>query len=60
MLKFKKDGKEVGVLKDSATEPEGEAFEYKIQDNNHIEPASEEEKEEPEEIKEEVTDESVG
>lgn len=29
MLKFKKDGKVVGVLKDEATEPEGTAFEFK-------------------------------
>lgn len=29
MLKFKKDGKVVGVLKDDANEPEGEAFKLK-------------------------------
>ena len=28
MLKFKKDGKVLGVLKDEADEPEGEAFKF--------------------------------
>jgi len=28
MLKFKKDGKVVGILKDEATEPEGTAFNF--------------------------------
>jgi hypothetical protein len=50
MLKFKKDGKLVGVLKDSADEPEGEAFKFK-DENPHIKPA-EPEKEKLDELEE--------
>jgi hypothetical protein len=46
MLKFKSNGKIVGVLKDEANEPEGEAFKYK---NEVLDMKTAEPKEEPEE-----------
>lgn len=50
MLKFKKDGKEVGVLKDNASEPEGEAFKFKDSiDDDDTKPASPKEAEAQEE-----------
>lgn len=48
MLKFKLNGKIVGVLKDEASEPEGEVFKYKddFPDMKTAEPKEEPEEEE--------------
>ena len=60
MLKFKKGGKILGVLKDDATEPEGEAFKFKdtIKKEDHIETA-EAEKELAEETETEDNNDNV-
>lgn len=44
MLKFKKNGKIVGILKDESSEPEGEAFKFKdIKEKDGIKTAEPEE-----------------
>jgi hypothetical protein len=45
MLKFIKDGKIVGILKDESSEPEGEAFKFR-DENQHIKPPSQEKEDE--------------
>jgi len=45
MLKFKKNNKVVGVLKDEASEPEGDAFKFTDAKEPHTEMAEQQEEE---------------